>query len=118
FTGFSPQPPPQPQQQPLRFTPTLQSVPQSTPATFQSTPQQPFPTGTTNGSSAQSTNPFRQSMLASSATGTSVSSFGSSTTSPFTSQPPGTNPFARPASAILPTGQQFSPSPFSQPTSN
>jgi hypothetical protein len=111
FQGFAPQ-----NQQALRFTPTLQPVPQSAAASFQSPTQQAFQTGTTNGSSVQSTNPFRQSMLASTATGTSVSSFSSVTSSPFTSQPTSTNPFARPASSIAPSGQSFGPSPFnSQP---
>jgi phosphatidylinositol-binding clathrin assembly protein len=111
FQGFAPQ-----NQQSLRFAPTLQSVPQSTAASFQSPTQQAFPTGTTNGSSVQSTNPFRQSMLGSTATGTSVSSFSSATGSPFISQPTSTNPFARPPPSIVPSGQSFGPSPFnSQP---
>jgi phosphatidylinositol-binding clathrin assembly protein len=113
FTGYGGQPPQQQQQQqqPLRFTPTLQVVPQSAVASFQS-PDQSFPPGIPNGPSIQSTNPFRQSMLASSTTGTSISSFGSSASSPFGSQPTGTNPFARPTSSILPPGQSFTSSPF------
>jgi phosphatidylinositol-binding clathrin assembly protein len=107
FQGFAVQ-----NQQQARFAPTLQSVPQSTAASFQSPTQQPFPTGITNGSSIQSTNPFRQSMLASSTTGTSISSFSSATSSPFTSQPTSTNPFAKPTSSSLPSGQSFGPSPF------
>jgi phosphatidylinositol-binding clathrin assembly protein len=114
FSGFQPQPQ---QQQPLRFTPTLQSVPQSAAASFQSPLQQQYPPGTTNGSSVQSTNPFRQSMLASSTTGTSMSSFSSSNMSPFSSQPTGTNPFARPIS-VLSSGQSSISSPFNQPSSN
>jgi hypothetical protein len=102
----------QAQQQSHRFTPTLQTVPQTAATSFQSPTQQPYSTGTASDSSVQSTNPFRQSMLANSTTGTSLSSFASSTNSPFGNQPTTTNPFARPVSSILPPGQSFSPSPF------
>ncbi|KAF2665128.1 ANTH-domain-containing protein [Microthyrium microscopicum] len=103
FGNFSPQ------VQSNSFSSNLSTIPQGGAASFQPQPQQAFPTGATNASSAQSTNPFRQSMLGSSTTGTSMSSF--STVSPLSAQPTGsTNPFAKPAQA-----NPFARGPAGQP---
>jgi hypothetical protein len=102
--GFNPQ-----GGQPARFASTLSSIPQSSMAQFQSQPQQSYMTGATD--SSMSTNPFRQSMLASSTTGTS---FASATSGPgvLSAQPTNnnSNPFAKPVGP--PTQSIGGPSPF------
>jgi hypothetical protein len=107
FGGYTPQPAFQPG--------NLSSIPQDSPATFQQQmtqqqlmPQQglaPMQTG------AQTTNPFRQSMLMTNSTGMPGPSFPASppVTSPVTRQ--STNPFAK---SISPTIQPFSPPPDQQ----
>jgi hypothetical protein len=103
-----------------RFTTGLTSIPQSNVASFQQQQQlqqqpqpQPQYTGMTDASSQQSTNPFRQSMLNSTPTASSLSSFTTASNSPMSSQPTGNNPFARPVSSQQ--SQQFGgPSPFAQ----
>ncbi|KAF2402879.1 ANTH-domain-containing protein [Trichodelitschia bisporula] len=110
FGGYSPAPQ-------NRFTPALSSIPQSNVAApFSLQTQQSFNTGSSDPASAQSTNPFRQSMLPS-ATGTSTSSFASAPTGLSRQS---TNPFAKQSSPQTPptSNSPFSPSqssPYSQP---
>jgi hypothetical protein len=93
-------------QQP-RYATTLSSIPQSSVASFAG---QQFPV---NATEVHSTNPFRQSMLMGSATGTSNSSFASGTTlNTAISSQASTNPFAK--SSTPSTPQQLGP--FSAPS--
>ena len=106
YTPAAPQPQPQPQPQQNRFTPGLSSIPQNSASTFQPSPQSALsPT-----EPAASTNPFRQSMLPSAATGANPSS-------PFStiSPPQNTNPFAKPANTGTPPNNHMTQSGFGQP---
>jgi hypothetical protein len=114
FGGFAPQAH-QPHQP--RFTTGLTSIPQSNVASFQQHPQQQYHTGMTDASSQQSTNPFRQSLLNSTPTANSLSSFTTASNSPMSSQPTGNNPFGRPVSSHQ-TQQFGGPSPFTQQPMN
>jgi phosphatidylinositol-binding clathrin assembly protein len=99
-----------------RFTSTLSSIPQSSVASFPAQAVQPFPPSAMDAA-MHSTNPFRQSMLMSSGTGASSSSFGSGTTinTAISSQATNTNPFSKSSTPSTPQMSPFSPSPFSQP---
>lgn len=121
-TQFQPQQPQQHQPMPQgyqphqpRFTTGLASIPQSNVPNFQQQPsqQQAFGTGLTDASSSQTTNPFRQSMLASTPTASTMSSLTSASNSPMGSQPAGYNPFGRPVSSH-PSQQMGVSSPFGQ----
>ena len=101
FGGYTPQPSFQPG--------NLSSIPQDSPANFQSQQQQPQPQQQLGSmqTGQQTTNPFRLSMMAS-PTGMNGPSFPASPpiTSPMTRQ--STNPFAK---SISPQVQPFSPPP-------
>jgi len=110
FGGYTPAQ--QPQQN--RFTPGLSSIPQNSASTFQ--PQSNL--SPTDGPA--STNPFRQSMLPSAATGASPSPFapmqtGLTNNNNNTLSPPqNTNPFAKPQHTPSPPNVMNN-SPFGQP---
>jgi hypothetical protein len=101
--------------QPQRFATTLSSIPQSSVASFAGQGGQQFPA---NAADVHSTNPFRQSMLMGSATGTSNSSFASGTTlNTAISSQASTNPFAKSSAPSTPQMAPFAGSPHSQPGS-
>ena len=92
-------------QQP-RYATTLSSIPQSSVASFAGQGVQQFPV---NAADVHSTNPFRQSMLMGSATGTSSSSFTSGTTlNTAISSQASTNPFAKSSTPSTPQMGPFS----------
>ena len=102
--GFGGYTPAQPQQN--RFTPGLSSIPQNSASTFQPQPQSTLsPTD-----QPASTNPFRQSMLPPTNTGSPFGGAMQQTVSP----PQNTNPFAKPQNTATPPNN-LNPSPFGQP---
>jgi hypothetical protein len=96
-----------------RYATALSSIPQSSVASFgqqqqQQQQQQQFPV---SAADVHSTNPFRQSMLMGSATGTSNSSFASGTTLNTSISAQSTNPFAKTSMPSTPQMGPFAASP-------